>query len=95
MATYQKLDLVKDYLQPAATLALELSIAALPFTVPMGAKASPVFFSMEALSPLRMRTAAQIDFVITRGQLNELSSTSARRDPGLAAKRKFNHSCNT
>ena len=30
-------DLVKDYLQPAATFALALSIAALPFTVPMGA----------------------------------------------------------
>ena len=32
-------DLVKDYLQPAATFALALSIAALPFTVPMSAKA--------------------------------------------------------
>ena len=31
--------LVKDYLQPAATLALALAIASLPFTVPMGVKA--------------------------------------------------------
>ena len=30
---------MKDYLQPAATLALALSIASLPFTVPMGVKA--------------------------------------------------------
>ena len=30
---------MKDYLQPAATFALVLTIAALPFTVPMSAKA--------------------------------------------------------
>ena len=32
-------DLVKDDLQPAATLALALAIASLPFTVPMGVRA--------------------------------------------------------
>ena len=32
-------ELVKDYLQPAATLALALSIASLPFTIPMGVNA--------------------------------------------------------
>ena len=32
-------DLMKDYLQPAATFALALSIASLPFTLPMGVKA--------------------------------------------------------
>ena len=30
---------MKDYLQPAATLALALSIASLPFTLPMGVRA--------------------------------------------------------
>jgi len=30
---------MKDYLQPAATFALALALASLPFTVPMGAKA--------------------------------------------------------
>jgi hypothetical protein len=30
---------MKDYLQPAATFALALAIASLPFTVPMGVKA--------------------------------------------------------
>ena len=30
---------MKDYLQPAATLALALSIASLPFTLPMGVSA--------------------------------------------------------
>ena len=30
---------MKDYLQPAATFALALAIASLPFTIPMGAKA--------------------------------------------------------
>ena len=34
-----KTDLVKDYLQPAATFALALSIASLPFSLPMGVKA--------------------------------------------------------
>ena len=31
---------MKDYLQPAATFALALAIASLPFTVPMGVKAA-------------------------------------------------------
>ena len=30
---------MKDYLQPAATLALALAIASLPLTIPMGVKA--------------------------------------------------------
>ena len=30
---------MKDYLQPAATFALALSIASLPFTVPQGVRA--------------------------------------------------------
>ena len=30
---------MKDYLQPAATFALALSIASLPFTLPMGVNA--------------------------------------------------------
>ena len=30
---------MKDYLQPAATFALALALASLPFTVPMGVKA--------------------------------------------------------
>ena len=30
---------MKDYLQPAATFALALAIASVPFTLPMGAKA--------------------------------------------------------
>ena len=30
---------MKDYLQPAATFALALAIASLPFTLPMGANA--------------------------------------------------------
>ena len=30
---------MKDYLQPAATFALALAIASLPFTIPMGVKA--------------------------------------------------------
>ena len=32
-------DLMKDYLQPAATFALALAIASLPFTIPHGVKA--------------------------------------------------------
>ena len=32
-------ELMKDYLQPAATLALALAIGSLPFTIPMGVKA--------------------------------------------------------
>ena len=30
---------MKDYLQPAATFALALALASLPFTLPMGVKA--------------------------------------------------------
>ena len=30
---------MKDYLQPAATLALALAIASVPFTLPIGVKA--------------------------------------------------------
>ncbi len=32
-------DLMKDYLQPAATFALALAVASLPFTIPQGVKA--------------------------------------------------------
>ena len=37
-------DLVKDYLQPAATFALAVAIASLPITLPMGVKAARGLF---------------------------------------------------
>jgi hypothetical protein len=52
-------DFVKDYLQPAATFALALSIASLPFTVPMGAKAfTNVFLDGGSISVTHVNSCA-------------------------------------
>ena len=40
---------MKDYLQPAATFALALAIASLPFTVPMGVRAYGDSVTIEGL----------------------------------------------